>query len=226
MKNQTYKWNSQSLRFVKTFLDVKHPWKNNILFKNILNSYIFNNKIKNILDVGCGNAHFLNNICLKKSVKKMGIETSSSAINLLRQNYSKIKFKKAYCHNLPFKDESYDFVYAFMVLHCIDRNNYLQSLGELLRVTKKFLMIVDFDPPKPYFRKNKHNKNFHVYKDDYDQILSRSGFLKKIVENKFYINAKNEICKINKRIASSDERVHHMRKLTIYKKTLTLKKIK
>jgi len=53
-----------------------------------------------------------------------------------------------------------------------------------------------------------------------------SGFLKKIVENKFYINAKNEICKINKRIASSDERVHHMRKLTIYKKTLTLKKIK
>ena len=65
MKNQTYKWNSQSLRFVKTFLGVKHPWKNNILFKNILNSYIFNNKIKNILDVGCGNAHFLNNICLK-----------------------------------------------------------------------------------------------------------------------------------------------------------------
>ena len=226
MINQTYKWNSESQRFVKKFLNIKHPWKNNIFFKNILNSNIYNKKIKNILDVGCGNGKFLDNICLKTSVKKMGVETSSTSINILKQKYKKINFTKAYCHELPFKDDSYDFVYAFMMLHCIDRNNYLQSLGELLRVTKKFLMIVDFDPSEPYFRKYKHKKKFYVYKDNYDLILSNSGFLKKINENRFYINEKNEICKTDKKISSSDLRNHHMRKLTIYEKTITLKKIK
>jgi ubiquinone/menaquinone biosynthesis C-methylase UbiE len=162
-------------------------------------------------------------MCLKKQVKKMGIETSSTSIHLLRQKYSNIKFTKAFCHNIPFKDDSYDFVYTFMVLCCIDRNNYLQSLGELLRVTKKFLMIVDFNPSKPHIRKYKHKKNFYVYKDDYDLILSKSGFLKKIMEKKFYINKKNEICIIDKKTKISKWIDDHARKITIYKKTITLK---
>ena len=225
-KNQTYKWDSESIRFVKTFLNVKHPWKNDKFIGEILKSNIYQKNIKSILDVGCGNGDFLSKLLTKKLVKKIGIETSSASIKLLKKKHKNCMFIKSYCHSLPFNDNYFDFVYAFMVLHYIDRNNFLQSLGELLRVTNKYLMIVDFDPAISYFTKYKHKKNFYIYKTNYDKILLESGFLKKVVEKRFYINGKNKLCKINKKIKKSDPINHHIRKLTIYKKTITLKKKK
>ena len=131
-----------------------------------------------------------------KPISGVGIEPSRQAINILSNKYSgkkNLKFFPAVCHKLPFKDNSFDLVYAWSVLHWIDRNNYLQSLGEIARVSKKYVLIMDFYTKNDYKVKYRYKKNFYTYKSDFDIILSNSNILTKHKERIWQINQNKKI---------------------------------
>ena len=230
MKNQTYNWGSESDRYtLKAIKSKNHPNDNqNKYIYDQLKKFFKNKKISSILDVGCGGGKFLNSLNLKTRLKKCGIETSSKSINVLKKKHKKCTFIKSHMHNIPLKDNSFDFVYAISVLHWVDRNNYLQSLGELLRVSKKFLMIVDFSPKEDYYLDYKHKKNFFTFKQNFHKILSNSGILKKKIERNWYIDGQNNLNTFKKinNISKINPLNHHLRKLIIYEKKITLKKKK
>tara|TARA_Y100000591_G_C21617134_1_gene585888 strand:+ start:114 stop:797 length:684 start_codon:yes stop_codon:yes gene_type:complete len=223
IKNQTLNWKEQSLRYARNSSDNGMAYKTSFAYNFF--KFFHNKKIKNILDVGCGNGDFLKNLLNDKNIKKYGIETSQDTVKLCKKRHKKISFKKAFCHNIPFKQNQFDLVVIWSVLHWIDRNYYLQSLGELIRVTNKYLVVMDFFPKLEHKRKYIYKKNFFTYKADFDKIFLSSGLLKKKLELNYYIDEKTNkfVNTYNKIINNS-----HQRKLVIYEKkdTLPLKNYK
>ena len=221
MVNQTTNWGNQSIRYVRDSEKNSNKKKSEKInfFKIFFKNFFKNKKIRNVLDVGCGNGDFLEDFEINKKIKKYGIETSVQTVKFLNKRHKKIKFKKAYCHKIPFNQDEFDLVIVWSVLHWIDRNNYLQSLGELIRVTNKYLIVMDFFPNRPHKTKYKHKKNFFTYKTDFDATLLSSGYLKKETELNYYINEKeNKLVKITLKYQKED----YQRKFVIYKKKITL----
>ena len=65
--NQTINWKEQSFRYAKKVESNGDP-----LFEKHF-SFFSNKKIRNMLDVGCGNGDFLNNFLKNKKIKKVGV---------------------------------------------------------------------------------------------------------------------------------------------------------
>jgi len=217
--NQTINWKKESFRYAKN--SSKSEIYENQLFEKPL-SFFSNKKISNMLDVGCGNGDFLNNFLKNKKIKKFGIEPSQQTINFCVKRYKNINFKKAFSHNLPFPDNKFDLVNIWSVLHWIDRDYYLQSLGELIRVTNKFLMVMDFFPKVEHKVKYKHKSGFFTFKSDFDKILNSSGYLIKKFELNYFIDEKT-----NKLIVQNDTKDNiHQRRMVIYEKQITLPLLK
>jgi len=95
----------------------------------------FKNKKGKLLDVGCGNCNndvvFIN---LGMSVYGIDIYRHKNAQKILGD-----KFRKGSILKIPFKDNSFDFVYAKDVLHHIDEKEqkfikHIQGLREMRRV--------------------------------------------------------------------------------------------
>ena len=185
--NQTTDWNDQSYRFAKASSKTDF-YKHDLIKKYLI--FFKNKRIKSMLDVGCANGDFLNKFLENKIIKKFGVETSKKTINLCKKRHKHIHFTKAFAHNLPFTDNKFDLVNIWSVLHWVDRNYYLQSLGELIRVTKKYLMVMDFFPKIEHKSKYIHKKGFFTFKSNFDKILSNTKFLKKKFELNFYIDEK------------------------------------
>ena len=215
--NQTINWGEQSIRYVKAQGSKSNEYQ---IFEKYF-SFFSNRNIRNMLDVGCGNGDFLNNFLKKKKIKKFGVEPSRQAINFCKKRHKNINFKIAFAHNLPFPDNKFDLVNIWSVLHWIDRNHYLQSLGELVRVAKKFLMVMDFFPKIEHKTNYKHKAGFFTFKTDFDKILNSSGCLKKKFELNYFIDEKSKKLIVLSNIKDNI----HQRKLVIYEKKSLLPKL-
>lgn len=213
--NQTINWKEESFRYAKS-ASTSTSYKNGIFEKHF--KFFSNKKIKNILDVGCGNGNFLNNFLKDKKIQKFGIEPSQNTINLCKKRHKNISFKKASSHNLPFRDNEFNLVIVWSVLHWVDRNLYLQSLGEIIRVTNKYLMVMDFFPKIEHKTEYKHKSGFFTFKTDFDKILKSSGYLQKKFELKYFINEKLERLVVTNSIKDNI----YQRKMVIYEKKDTL----
>jgi len=110
---------------------------------------------KMILDVGCGDGSDA-----KIFIDEFGLDTYGIDI-YEHENISKtkaLKFQKAGIYNIPFKNDSFDYVFLHDVLHHIDekhqsREKHLQVLIELKRVVKKNgqIIIIEGNRYNPLF---------------------------------------------------------------------------
>ncbi len=105
------------------------------------NGYNFNGLNKKIaLDAGCGTGRY--SYALKKiGYKKIiGIDHSNKNINLAnkiksKNNFDNLFFKNADVTKMPFKEDTFDFVFSNGVIH--HTKNYDKCIKELIRVLKK-----------------------------------------------------------------------------------------
>jgi SAM-dependent methyltransferase len=143
-----------------------------------------------ILDVGCGPATFLSSMVEAfNSAVGHGLEPSAEAVALLEASYAgdnRLEFHSGFAHSLPFATGSMDLVVCWSVLHWVGRDEYLQALGELLRVTSEYLVVMDFVASEDYRVSYHHDERFYTYKMDFDQILGASGVLDKLEEHRWW----------------------------------------
>ncbi|MDC0253265.1 class I SAM-dependent methyltransferase [Bacteriovoracales bacterium] len=176
MKNQTNEFSGESCRYVSAYLDSPHV-------DFLENEKIFDDyKPKNILDVGCGNGKGLYSLTEKFNCSGVGVEPSDEAVKLLINKYKNKKnlnYISASAHHLPFVTDSFDLVTVWSVLHWVGRNEYLQALGELIRVTNKYLIVMDFVSSENYRTAYHHKPGFYTYKMDFEQLILGSGIMKK-----------------------------------------------
>lgn len=146
-QGQTNAWDSQSLRYVKSTIETSEVPKG---FEHFVGTFPGHINPAKILDVGCGGGGWLRAmVSTFNGSTGVGLEPSAEAIKLLQKkhaNCASISFVQGSAHQLPFSSNSFDLVFAWSVLHWIGRDEYLQALGELIRVTSSILVIMDFDP--------------------------------------------------------------------------------
>jgi ubiquinone/menaquinone biosynthesis C-methylase UbiE len=174
---QTAGFVDQSARFVRTHL-VDYPgapaW--------ILESEVLRGAgVSNVLDVGCGPGNFLAaSVAEFGAARGVGVEPSSDAVALLAEKFAddpRLEFATGQAHALPFETDSFDVVVCWSVLHWVGRNEYLQSLGELIRVTRRFLVVMDFVAGRDYRVPYSHDDRFFTYKMDFVPAVLASGIM-------------------------------------------------
>lgn len=137
--------------------------------------------IQSILDIGCGDGRFTNELDGFKSV--IGLDISKTALKKIR--HKKILGK---CDMLPFHDNIFDLVIATELLEHLNNNIYNKTIKELQRVTKKYILISVPYKQKPYVTYVKC-KNCG---SEYSPISHQRYFNKHIVKNIFK-NTKKKI---------------------------------
>lgn len=186
MKKQTENFRKESLRYVSSYLNDESKGqflKDEEIFESFTPT--------NVLDVGCGNGNSLESIVSRFNCNGSGVEPSSEAIELLKHKFKdskKMSFYSSSAHSLPFEIDSFDLVWAWSVLHWVGRNEYLQALGELVRVSSKYLIIMDFVADEDYRTPYRHDKNFYTYKMDFESAILSTGIIDKVYEKRWWVD--------------------------------------
>ena len=175
-------WGDESLEYFKRNYAGKDIYKINphpCLKSSIEKSRIDILKGK-YLEIGCSAGNNL--IWLKKkfNIKAYGTEPSNKLVTLLNKKIPDCSFYCCYSHQLPFNKNSFDLVILRSVLHWVDRSYLLHSIGEAIRVSKKYLIVSDFAPIYPYSVKYKHKKPLRTFKVDYQHMIESSLLMKMI----------------------------------------------
>ncbi len=141
---ENIKFNTQDL-FGKLWLNRLNQKKldssavlKDLLKRSDLNIKFFKNK--KIIDIGCGSGRFTVAFAKLGAKLSVGVDLGDDGLKIgrliaKRQKLKNVKFYKANVLKLPFKNNSFDFVFCKGVLH--HTGNTYRGLSELKRVLKK-----------------------------------------------------------------------------------------
>jgi len=159
--------------------------------KNLLQKFLiekFNKKLLNlvvnlpidtVLDAGCGEGFTLNRFYKNKLGRQLlGVDFSSVAINLGKNLFPFINFKKANIYSLPFKNNSFDLVVCSEVLEHL--SDPALALKEIVRVSKRFCLLSVPDEPFFSIANFLRGKNLLRWGNDIEHIQhwTRNEFIK------------------------------------------------
>jgi len=87
------------------------------------------------LDLGCGNGKTVSTL-LDEGYEVTGVDFSSVAIEQCRERFKRSEFVVSSVCDLPFKDNSFDYVTAVHILEHLDDTNLDMTVKEINRVLK------------------------------------------------------------------------------------------
>jgi len=132
-----------------------------------------------ILDLGCGPANNLHYLATRLgAARAAGVESSERTVEVLASVYPEYEFLTGDCVSLPFETGEFDLVLLRGVLCWIDRAWVLQTLGEAIRVAKRYLIVNDFAPTAAYSTLYHHDPRYRTYKMDYQPLLEATGLVR------------------------------------------------
>lgn len=183
---QTERFVAQSLRFTASHLHDSPDAPDWVL----TSASLTDGTVRRVLDVGCGAGRFLSSVVDALGADEgVGLEPSPEAINLVRDLHaqdSRLSFTSGSAHSLPFPSDSFDLVICWSVLHWVGRNEYLQSLGELVRVCRRFLVIADFVAGSDYRVPYAHEEGLFTYKQDFVPAVLASGVMALVEDRRWW----------------------------------------
>ncbi len=106
-------------------------------------------KNSSVLDVGCAKGFMIYDFLqLIPGLKIYGIDVSSYAIENSKNEVSQL-LKIASADNLPFKDNSFDYVISINTIHNLDKSGCKKALQEITRVSRKdaFITVDAYNTP-------------------------------------------------------------------------------
>jgi ubiquinone/menaquinone biosynthesis C-methylase UbiE len=106
---------------------------------------------ESVLDIGCGRGDLINAVGkLNKSLKLFGIDPDAAMIEQAKQLTDKASFKIAYASDLPFINNSFNWVISTLAFHHMPSGEKVQAARELVRVLKPggHAIVSDFGRPK------------------------------------------------------------------------------
>jgi len=105
------------------------------------------------LDVGCGVGLHSKMLQEKKNCYVYGIDISESMVKSANKNLGGGFIALGSVTNIPYRDSTFDVVYTVNVLHhLIDHNIIARAIEEMARVSKKYVIIFEFNSKNPFCR--------------------------------------------------------------------------
>jgi len=147
-------------------------------------------QVASVLDVGCGTGINLAHVAeLLHAQRAVGVEPNQQTVNALRSNHrsdTRLSFQTAAAHHLPFETDSFELVICWSVLHWVGRDNYLQALGELIRVSRSWILVMDFVAAEAFRVPYHHHDGVYTYKMDFTVPMMSSGVLELVDERRWW----------------------------------------
>jgi len=102
--------------------------------------------ISTLIDIGCGRGDFAMQMAQRYPhlTKIYGCDFSKETLSIARQNAASLKnitFWEADLLDMPFEDKQFDVAICINVLHHIHKDNLAKAVGQLSRVTRKYLIL-------------------------------------------------------------------------------------
>lgn len=146
--------------------------------------------VESVLDAGCG--HGVN---LAWTVEHfgagsgVGLEPSAEAVTVLADAYrddERLTFREGSVHAMPFASRTFDLVVCWSVLHWVGREEYLQAIGELIRVSRRWIVVMDFAANEPYRTPYRHVPGLWTYKQDFARTFLDSGAVRLVSSQRWW----------------------------------------
>lgn len=218
-QHQTSLFVGESMRFVSTHLN---SFREVITIPESIN---VDTGEASHLDVGCGNGDFLRHWSDHfGTTRSVGVEPSAEAVALLNQKHrnSRLSFVVASAERLPFAQGEFDIVTACGVIDWLGRDDYLAALGELVRVTRKYLVVEDFVCGEDYRTPYRHKPGLYTYKTDFEPPIRASGIMRPIESQRWWRDPESGLLEIiteaNVAVARGNKAAYHARKLVVFEK--------
>lgn len=159
-----------------------------------------------ILDLGCGTGHFAE-FMHKKGFAVTGIDPSEGMLEFAKKNFPDVPFIKGIASELPFPDNSFDYVLCIEVLRYLHPDDVAASYKEIFRVLKPggcflvtqvntfasegYYLFYHFDK---FFRNTLLGKDYHTgYFTDAEReerIVQDAGFRKFEVTGRMFASVR------------------------------------
>lgn len=127
-----------------------------------------------VLEIGCGAGRNLSWLTRQFDCDCVGVEPSEQVVAKLGAEMSQVEFRAGWSYDLPCESNSFDLVLIYGVLSVVERDQLLQSIGEALRVAKRWLMIGEYVALEP-FRMAYHHADSFCYHTDFEPIVMSTG---------------------------------------------------
>jgi ubiquinone/menaquinone biosynthesis C-methylase UbiE len=128
-------------------------------------------------------------MCGFLDAKGCGVDPSRLAVAEGNQLFAnqRIQLYAGTASDLPFENQSFDFVFFAFCLCLVDRRDLLAAVAQADRVLKNggFLAITDFDPIHQHKRAYHHKEGIFSFKQDYAQMFTSSGMYSQVAKTSF-----------------------------------------
>lgn len=150
----------------------------------------FKDDITEILDIGCGNGHKLNQLSEVINAPGYGVEPSTEAVQYISNHFPLLTVRVGYADNIPFSRD-FSLVHLGFFLYLIERKKYLRCVSEVDRLVKVggFLSIIDFETPYPYSKKYAYKDGIYSHKQNNSDVFIASNLYS--VVNKYHFSHEN-----------------------------------
>jgi ubiquinone/menaquinone biosynthesis C-methylase UbiE len=145
---------------------------------------ILPNRIKSILDIGCGFGGFTGKLAEKfPRAKIIGIDPGKKTIALAKnklKKYKNLSFRVGHSHKINLNGKQFDLIILRMVFQWIPRKYLFKTIAEIDKLCKNFIFIKEFYPAIPSSSKSIHDKEIKIFKQDYAKIFTSVPWYKLI----------------------------------------------
>ena len=127
----------------------------------VINEYTLNKNKNYILDAGCGEGYYINQLTKEKNLNNcefVGIDISKEGINITTREGNDIIWCISDLSNLPFKDEKFD-----VILNILSPSNY----KEFNRVLNKDGVVIKVIPESEYLKEIRDAINGEIKNKSY-----------------------------------------------------------
>ena len=153
------------------------PFKLIRFFRKILK----NLNINKILEVGCNRGHNLIAISYCGEYDLYGIDVNPYSILLARENRD-INFTVGNLFDILYKDNYFDLVITFGVLIHINPAELKKALKEILRVSNKYFLMIEYNYDFDEFEKVEYRENVGLWRGNFKKFVFDNFNVKLILE--------------------------------------------
>ncbi len=131
--------------------------------------------IKRVLEIGCNKGHNLTAIAelLGNDSEVIGIEPNQYALELARKSSVNAGVLYGHVFDIPFKDGYFDLVFTCGVLIHISLQDLLKALSEIYRVSKRYILAVEYFAEKETAVTYRGHKNLLWKRDFYKHYITQ-----------------------------------------------------
>ena len=142
----------------------------------VLNEFVKNNKVKSVIELGCGDG---NQLSLCNYPKYIGIDTAEKAVKICKDIFKGDKTKK---FKTEYKNETAELVISLDVLfHLVELEDWKQYLNQLFTASTKYVIIYSSNAePDPNVKYGLHFK-LRPFTDYIAENFKDFRFIKQII---------------------------------------------